>query len=63
MAKTHTWLEYCVCCGRHHVVTMQTCPSCQTYATPQPVGEWTADHCSKDYACYGCLAFREHQYA
>ena len=54
------WLEYCPICKRKHYVTMQKCPECGVYETPQPVSDKVSDSCYADYACDGCMAYRDH---
>ena len=58
--KEYHWLEWCKPCQRKHLVSLQSCPTCNTYETPQPVSEKVADSCSADYSCDGCMAYREH---
>ena len=54
------WLEYCKSCGRKHLVTYKSCPTCNIYETPQPVSENVRDKCHANYSCDGCMAYREH---
>ncbi len=54
------WLQYCKSCGRDHYVMNLGCPTCNVYETPQPVSENVRDHCTADYSCDGCIAYRDH---
>ena len=56
------FLMDCPSCGRKHYMSFQSCPTCNTYETPQPISEKVQDECRADYSCDGCLAYREHQY-
>lgn len=58
--KHYNWLEYCQVCKRKHYITLKSCPECNVYETPQPVSEKVYEHCSADYSCDGCQAYREH---
>jgi len=57
------FLMYCSSCGHKHRMTNQPCPVCLGRGgwTPQPVSEKVAERCQADYACDGCMAYREHQ--
>ena len=59
-ATEYTFLEYCRRCGRKHHMTMQPCPTCGVYETPQPKSDNVANQCCANYQCDGCLAYREH---
>lgn len=52
----------CPSCGRKHRMSQQPCPECQGRGgyTPQPVSEAVREKCNADYACDGCVAYREH---
>ena len=54
------WLEWCPSCERRHYVSPQLCPECHVYSTPQPVYVGVANSCGADYACDGCMAYRDH---
>ena len=58
--KEYHWLEYCKSCGHKHRVMLRNCPTCNVYETPQPVSDKVYDHCSANYSCDGCMAYREH---
>lgn len=55
------WLEYCKECGHKHRVKNKKCPVCQVHEVPQPVSENVASKCRHDYACDGCVAYRDHE--
>lgn len=54
------WLEWCHWCKRKHRVSMQPCPECQVYLTPQPISERVDEQCGATYSCDGCVAYKEH---
>ena len=54
------WLEYCKSCKKKHKVTLQPCPSCGVYETPQPKSENVKDTCRASYSCDGCQAYEDH---
>ena len=57
----YVWKQYCNKCKKHHYVTMQPCPSCEIYHTPQPVKDKVLEkHDLYTYECEGCQAYREH---
>jgi len=56
----YVWLEYCPFCKRRHRVSMQPCPSCNIYFTPQPISDKVYEQCGADYDCEGCIAYRDH---
>ena len=56
------FLEDCPSCGHKHYMKYQSCPTCNTHETPQPVSERVYDNCKADYSCDGCMAYREHEY-
>lgn len=58
--KQIVWLEYCPQCKRKHRVTLQPCPTCGVYETPQPVSDNVYLHCNGDKRCDGCQAYSEH---
>jgi hypothetical protein len=55
-----SWKEYCPSCKKHHVVTLQPCPECGVYHTPQPKSDIVWGNCNADMACEGCKAYRDH---
>jgi len=56
----HIWLEYCNSCKRSHRLKIMKCPECGVYKTPQPISEAVYENCWADYACDGCIAYRDH---
>lgn len=61
-APEFTWLEYCPSCKRRHRVSWQRCPVCNAaYDVPQPISNNVANKCHADYACDGCMAYRDHE--
>ena len=61
--REKSFLFPCPSCGYQHHMTNQPCPDCQGRGgyTPQPVSEKVQDKCQADYACDGCMAYREHE--
>jgi hypothetical protein len=55
------FLVTCRVCAHRHRMAWQKCPSCGVYEVPQPISEGVQWRCGGDYACDGCLAYREHQ--
>lgn len=58
--KSPKFLDYCRVCKRKHIMEQLPCPSCGIYYVPQPSSEKVRDNCGADYACDGCIAYREH---
>lgn len=61
-SKHHFLLE-CYSCHRKHRMKLQPCPDCSGRSgqwTPQPVSEKVYESCHADYACDGCVAYRDH---
>jgi hypothetical protein len=51
---------YCDSCKKNHIMTVQSCPDCGVYDTPQPKSDKVYEKCHADYACDGCQAYRDH---
>jgi hypothetical protein len=56
------WRDFCRACGHDHIMMLRPCPDCggRGGRTPQPVSNRVLDSCSADYACDGCVAYRDH---
>lgn len=59
--KKVAWKEYCNKCKKFHIVSMQACPDCEVYTTPQPVSDVVKEkHLYSHYRCDGCDAYQDH---
>ena len=54
------FLDYCNYCQRKHRLSIQLCPTCQVYTTPQPFSDKVYEKCGANYSCDGCIAYSEH---
>ena len=54
------WKEYCNSCKKYHFYSLQPCPDCGVYETPQPVSEKIHEICRGNYRCDGCEAYLDH---
>lgn len=54
------WKEYCKSCKKTHIFTLQPCPDCGTYYTPQPKSTKVNEKCKASKRCDGCDAYLDH---
>lgn len=55
------WKEWCPKCKCYHFVSLQPCPDCGVYYTPQPVSlKIWKKHSISTYRCDGCDAYQDH---
>lgn len=61
MTMTKGFKIYCPSCKKYHIMTMQPCPECGVYTTPQPKSDKVYSMCKYiHYECEGCEAYRDH---
>jgi hypothetical protein len=61
LKKVAVWKEWCKKCNTFHLTSLQQCPSCGIYYTPQPHSEKVKEkHLLSIYHCDGCEAYQDH---
>ena len=59
--KNFRWKQYFSQTKKNHIVSMQPCPSCGVYYTPQPISEKVLTRIGlNNFECDGCEAYRDH---
>lgn len=59
--KEIRWKEWFPNTKKTHIVSMQPCPSCGVYHTPQPVSEKVKEkYPFYLFECDGCEAYKDH---
>ncbi len=51
---------FCYSCKKKHLMIMRKCPDCGIYETMQPKSDKVYENCFSDYACDGCISYRDH---
>jgi hypothetical protein len=59
--KNRVWKDSFGKSNKKHLVSMQKCPSCGVYETPQPISiKIWENYPLHNYECDGCSAYKDH---